>query len=385
MKKIWTIVKWEFLQRVKDRLFVITLIAAPLLVLMVGTAAGLLSEVSLDYTKVIGIRIDNPKYFHSIDDQLNKHILDDGQPAFIGVLIREKRESSQNSVDCLVRITEIENQFIIELNYGYILSPLELNKIEDAIKTGLTENYIKKQNSEILLPKFDFQQLLKNQSTNTIDEFNKLFFAGFAFLFLLIIVIIYSGSSFTRALAEEKNTHINEILLSSVSPNAILFGKYFGLALLGILQTLFWFGFSYIFFGGNSIHLEIVTNLPLLIIYFFLGYLLYSAIFLALGAQVTTENEAQQITTLTSLFLIIPVVISAQIFVSPDSFLSNIFTYFPLTTAPVMLMKINISDTSASEIFLTILIQIISLTVVIMIASKYFARGLAQFNKKVRR
>ncbi|RJP58567.1 MAG: ABC transporter permease [Ignavibacteriales bacterium] len=385
MGKIWTIIKWEFLQRVKDRLFVITLIAAPLLVLMVGTAAGLLSEASLDYTKVIGFRIDNPKYFNSIDNRLNQLILDDGQPAFIGVLLGEDKEYSQNSVDCLVRITEIENQFIIELNYGYTLSPLELNKIEDAIKTGLTENYIKKQNSEILLPKFDFQQLLKNQSTSTIDEFNKLFFAGFAFLFLLIIVIIYSGSSFTRALAEEKNTHINEILLSSVSPNEILFGKYFGLALLGILQTLFWFGFSYMFFGGNSTHLEIVTNLPLLIIYFFLGYLLYSAIFLALGAQVTTENEAQQITTLTSLFLIIPVVISAQIFVSPDSLLSSIFTYFPLTTAPVMLMKINVSDTSVSEIILTIIIQIISITVVIMIASKYFAKGLSQFNKKVRR
>lgn len=385
MKKIWSIAKWEFLERVKNRLFIITLITAPILILTVGAAAGMLTETSLDYTKVIGISSTNQVYFSSVSSELEKIEGNNNQPKFITIALNESQPIVPGMVDGILEIDETNGNIKTKIIYYWSLSPLEVNQIERATEKAIYKSKIKILDNSILLPNIEFDREQASNGTADKEDFNSFFFTSFTFLFLFIVVIIFSGSNFVRALIEEKSTHINEILLSSSSPKEILFGKYLGLLLIGLLQTLFWFVVSYFFFSKGSLNLSVTPNYLLLLVYFVLGYLLYTSIFLAIGAQVSSEGESQQVTTLVSLFLLIPIVLSGQILISPDSLMSTIFTYLPVTTVPLMLMKINITEVSLTEIITTISIQLISIFLVISIASKYFANGLRQFEKRKRK
>ena len=381
MKKIWSIAKWEFLERLKNRLFLITLVTAPLLVVAVGAAAGLMTETNLSYTKVVGVKISASQYFKYIADELESYSTEDDQPAFLAVSVAY--DNFDKTTDAFLNIIKTKNFFDIKVYRGFSISNTELNQIKSAVQTGIYKSEIAESNLELPAIHFSDDELNNNQSTT--NNFDQIFFTSFAFLFLFIVVVVFSGTNFVRALIEEKTTHINEILLSSSTPKEILFGKYFGLIIIGILQTLFWFGISFIFFKNNSILLSQQPNYILLLVYFVLGYLLYTSIFLSAGSLVSSETESQQVTTLVSLFLLVPIVLSAQILIAPDSILSTIFTYFPLTTAPVMLIKINLLHISLVELVVTIALQLASIFIIMSWASKYFARGLTQFEKKKRK
>lgn len=378
MKKIWSIAKWEFLERLKNRLFLVTLVAAPLLVVVVGATAGLLAETNLSYTKVVGVKISNHDIFSFISDELEKHITKDGQPAFIAVSMNN--DAVDVITDAFVNVKNEMNEFKIKIYHGFTISDIELNQIKSAVQVGIYKSEI----SDKTAPSIKFINEEAGERTSE-NKFKELFFTSFAFLFLFIVVVIFSGTNFVRALIEEKTTHINEILLSSSSPKEILFGKYFGLIFIGLLQTLFWFIISFIFFNNSSITLSHQPNYILLLIYFGLGYLLYTSIFLSAGSLVASETESQQVTTLVSLFLLIPIVLSAQILISPNSFLSVIFTYFPLTTAPVMLIRVNMSQIPLIDFIITITLQLVTIFIILSWGSNYFARGLMQFEKKKRK
>lgn len=382
MKKIISIVKWEVFQRIKNRLFIVTLLVTPLLVLGIGAAAGFLSEKGIDYTKVVAIKNADKQLFSIISNNLGNDKLDDGQPSFIAVPIGEKSQLDKSLIDIIIELQNDGGGYSVNLSHGNYIVPKDVEKIKRIIITSISEHEVLKSNFSIQLPEVEFHSP-SDQSTNKSD-FNEFFFTSFAFLFLLIVVVIFSGSNFVRALIEEKSSHIIEILLSSTSSSNIIIGKYFGLIVIGLIQTIFWFSISYLFFSKGSMSISVEQNYPLLILYFVLGYLLYTSIYLAFGAQVSSEAESQQITSLISLFLLLPIILSTQIILAPNSLFTSILTYFPLTSAPVMLIKINLTYIPFSEIFSTVLIQVVSIFIIFKLSSKYFAEGLSQLEKKKR-
>lgn len=384
MKKVFAIAKWEFLEKVKNRLFLATLFIAPILIISISGVAGFFTESNLNYTKVVGIQTENQNYFNLISSELEKITEPEKQPEFIAIRLKSFERRNEEFYDAVVNIIEYENAFNIDIQFNFTLSPIEIEKIKSTIESSILKSKLISVNTKTNIPDFNFSQKSFNEDSISEKNFHQFFMSSFAFLFLLIVVIIFSGSTFIRALLEEKSTHISEILLSSVSAKEILFGKYLGLIFIGLIQTIFWFGISYLVLTRTSISFHNEVNYFLLVIYFLLGYLIYTSIFLAIGSQISSENESQQITTLLSLFLIVPIVLSVQILIAPTSLLSNILTYFPLTTSPIMLIKLNLIDISISEILLTIIIQLCSIFIIISFASKFFAHGFTRFEKKKR-
>lgn len=384
MKKVFAIAKWEFIEKVKIRLFMATLFIAPILIISISGVAGFFTESNLNYTKVVGIQTENQNYFKQISSELEKITEAEIQPEFIAIRLKSFESRNEEFYDAVVNIIEHENAFNIDIQFNFTLSPFEIEKIKSTIESSVLKSKLISASTTTNIPDFNFSQKSFNENSISEKNFHQFFMSSFAFLFLLIVVIIFSGSTFIRALLEEKSTHISEILLSSVSAKEILLGKYLGLIFIGLVQTIFWFGISYLVLTRTSISFHNEVNYFLLVIYFLLGYLIYTSIFLAIGSQISSENESQQITTLVSLFLIVPIVLSVQILIEPTSLLSNILTYFPLTTSPIMLIKLNLINISISEIILTIIIQLCSIFFIISFASKFFAHGFSQFEKKKR-
>ena len=119
-----------------------------------------------------------------------------------------------------------------------------------------------------------------------------------------------------------------------------------------------------------------------MLLYFLLGFLFYSSLFVGIGSTVNTEQEAQQITTYLSLILMLPVVIALPAIQNPNFIVTKILSYFPLTTPTVMLLRLNVETVSPLEIVLTISILLISIIVVTKLSAKIFKIGILSYGSR---
>jgi len=136
-----------------------------------------------------------------------------------------------------------------------------------------------------------------------------------------------SGGMLVRSLVEEKSNRLIEIIVSSCKPDDILKGKILGLSGLTMAQIVVWVLIGVAFAGQGLVMFASFQNLFLLLVYFILGFVFYTAIFVGVGSIVTTEQEAQQITSYLSMITISPLVIMIPAMQNPDSLLIRVFSY----------------------------------------------------------
>jgi ABC-2 type transport system permease protein len=197
-----------------------------------------------------------------------------------------------------------------------------------------------------------------------------------------MMMIIYSGGMLIRSLVEEKSNRLIEILISSCTPNELISGKIFGLSALGLTQIAIWALVSTMLVNSAIIPTGIFNNILPILLYFLLGFIFYTSIFVGIGSIVTSEQEAQMITTYLSLILIFPVVFAISIFNNPNSSLISILSYIPLTLPSVMILRINVAPISSIEIFLTTVIMLVSIYITIIVSSKIFRIGILSYGKR---
>ncbi len=401
MKKIFEISKWEFLEKVKTRAFIISLIITPALVIIISIGGTFLSSNEVEATKVIGILDSSMIYVSPLTHSLGDYTLENGQPAYLVINLNlSSNKFSQN-------IKEADNEVIHNKIAGYIL--LEKSNNDSLIaeyrstNTGnfkdiqRIENAIEEVRIKIGLrrlginPDLIKSSLIKiNVSEVTIKEGNKAhksdfftqFLSSIVFIMLLLMMIIYSGQMLVRSLVEEKSNRLIEILVSSCTPEELLAGKIFGLSALGLFQMFIWACIGIALAGTSIIPFSAFNNFFIMFIYFILGFLFYTAIFVGIGSIVTTEQEAQQMTSYLSLVMVLPIALSATAISNPNSVFVQILSFIPLTIPTIMLLKINLVIVPIYEIISTILIMMASIYITIYAASKIFRIGILSYGKK---
>ncbi len=397
MKKILIIAQWEFFEKVRKKSFLISIIITPLIFLAIGYSTGLLNPVERNNIPVpIGILDFTKQYSNRIIADLSDYYYSDGQPKFIPILLRENpndrnyydKDIEDNIIAGYILITKsINNITSFELRTGNQLNNIQIGLINntllksaaivDAKEYGLGAEGLNKLSENLNIKLVH----LKNRS-DTEAEMVKAFFTGYIFIMLLLIMIIFAGGMFVRSMVEEKSNRIMEILLSSCKINTLLAGKIIGLSFLGLFQLLIWVIFGYFMQSNDLVSLEAGSTLYLQLAYFILGYMIYTSIFVGLGSIVNSEHDAQQITGNLSLIMIIPIIISTQVIQSPNSLLANLLTFFPLTTAPVMILRLNIYTPPIWEIAASLLILLLSIYLLIFISSKIFKIGILYYGKR---
>ena len=208
--------------------------------------------------------------------------------------------------------------------------------------------------------------------------------SGFCAVLIYISVLIY-GTQVMRGVMEEKTSRIVEVIISSVKPFQLMMGKIIGVALVGLTQFMLWIVLTAGLFtigtkligqpkekatsamdgrmggmpgqadvqqkmaNGNNPVADVMKaidtlNIPLIIgcflFYFLGGYLLYSALFGAVGAAVDSETETQQF-MFPIMMPIIAAIAFAQIAVrDPDGPLAVWTSMIPFTSPVVMMVRI---------------------------------------------
>jgi ABC-2 type transport system permease protein len=185
-----------------------------------------------------------------------------------------------------------------------------------------------------------------------------------------------------RSLVEEKSNRLIEILISSCTPNELLTGKILGLSALGLTQIFIWIIIGFSLAGTAVIPVEAFHNVGPILVYFILGFIFYTSLFVGIGSVVTSEQEAQQITTYLSLLLVLPIIFVLPALENPNAFYIKIFSYIPFTLPSFMMLRLNLNPVPGWEIFSTILIMIISIYLMIEFSGKIFRIGILSYGKR---
>jgi ABC-2 type transport system permease protein len=172
------------------------------------------------------------------------------------------------------------------------------------------------------------------------------------------------------------------VLISSSRPEELLAGKIIGLSALGLTQILIWLLIGVGLAGSALVTPDAFKNVLPVLVYFILGFVLFTAIFVGIGSIITTEQEAQQITGYLSLIIMFPVVIAIPAMQNPDTMLMQVLSYFPLTTPTLMILKYNITAVPLWEFGITVLIIIISIVITIKVTSIIFRIGILSYGKR---
>lgn len=169
----------------------------------------------------------------------------------------------------------------------------------------------------------------------------------FAVMFILFFTITMSAGYMLQSVAAEKENRTAEVLLLSLRPVELMMGKVLGLGAVALLQIGIWLGVGLLLLnrGPSLVAATGSVTLPAgfvvwAVLYFVLGYLLYSSALGALGALAPGVREGSQFTFFFLLPLMVPLWLNTAFIQSPNGTLATVLSLFPLTAPTSMVTRL---------------------------------------------
>jgi len=171
------------------------------------------------------------------------------------------------------------------------------------------------------------------------------FASVYALFFLMYFVILFYGMNVARSIIEEKTSRVFEVLLATIRPEEMMAGKVIGVGAVGLTQVGIWVVAGliltkYLLIGSGITFAITATQVMYFVIFFLLGYVLYSSVAAALGAMTSSEQELQQMNMFLMLPLIACSVVILRVVRESDGLIAQAFSFFPFCTPLIMYVRI---------------------------------------------
>ncbi len=425
MSKISLIIQREYISRVKKKSFIIMTILGPLLIAAIGVVPAFLATYKNETTLIKVIdetslftnsfkENEKLKFDYSLEElsKAKKDLYKSPYTALLyiprtivqtpnGVMLYYKKEPGFITQRYLEK--EVSKQLQKQLLQANKVEQTVIDKLEDRVSINL----------------IDLDEEGKEKKGNT----NFKTIIGYIAGFLIYMFVFLYGVQVMRGVIEEKTNRIVEVIISSVKPFQLMLGKIIGVALVGLTQFLLWVVLSLAITsivtavigqkyssaniaqslqksGGDLDAKERQTmetfasiteniesmNFPVIIfcfiIFFLGGYLIYSALFAAVGAAVDSETDTQQFMLPVSVPLILSIIFLQYVLNDPDSTLSLALSLFPLTSPIIMMARVPFGI-PYWQIALSIVLLILGFLAIVWVAGRIYRTGIMMYGKKV--
>jgi len=200
---------------------------------------------------------------------------------------------------------------------------------------------------------------------------------------ILFIVSVMNASVLLQGVVEEKSTRMIEVLLSCATARQITSGKMVGVIAVALLTITIWllalFGLmaladartvTLVFDALGSV--ATIDTLPLLLLYFFCGLLIYGSLFLAIGSMANSLADAQSLLGPSMLILMLPNLLISGIMRDPNGHLASLVSWVPFYTPFFMMLRIA-SHPPALQIWGTTVLAIATTAFLIWWTGRVFA------------
>lgn len=401
MKQFFTIFKHELAQYFKNKVFVITTL------ILILAVSGFL------FAPRIGETINKSKNAESSEEKKSEVLVKSDNadlekllPAIAASFPQQNVKITNDSVDEIkkrIKDQSVEFAFVLSSNlksYTYLanvsaLQDPNLNTMDSLLKTLYSHAYLKKHG----LNDTQIAEVQNPNITHTIESISedgtKNFWYAYVMVFVLYMVIMMFGQKVAMSVVTEKTSRAMEVLITSASPVALMFGKILASSVAGIFQIATIFGSAFISYNINKSYFETnavintLFNFPAslvgyLLIFFLLGFLIYSFLFGAMASTVSKIEDLSSVVMLIQIIFVAGFVVSTNAMTSGDvnSELMKGLSLFPLTSPMAMFTRIAMSEVPGLEILLSVAFLILATILIGYIAAKIYRVGVLMYGTK---
>jgi ABC-2 type transport system permease protein len=408
MNKVITIIKREYLSRVRSKGFIIGTALSPLLLMSFVLIPMLVARGS-----------GRAHYRLAVLDQTGdealhtrvKELLTASDPRSDTYEVRREVVNSAEQLEA--RQQELNREMIEKKLDGYVVVPSDVlsprGKIfyhtQNVSDFGRNSRISRDFNTAVIERRMTLEgidaarvnELSKRIEMETINERGErergqTVILAYALLMILYITILVYGIAVMRGVIEEKQSRIIEVLLSSVKPFQLMLGKLVGIGLVGLTQYLIWASFAVLISGlaaAQSLTFSSLrfpqVSLSLMVffvLYFLLGYFLFATFYAMVGAIVSSEEDGQQVQMPVTMTIVIPVAISSIILRNPNSGLATALSLVPFFSPVLMFMRISIQPPPWWQIALSLLLLLATILGAVWVAAKIYRVGVLMYGKR---
>ena len=401
MKQFFTIFKHELSQYFKNKIFVITTL------ILILAVSGFL------FAPRIGEIINKSKNAESSEEKKSEVLVKSDNanlekllPAIAASFPQQNVKITNDSVDEIkkqIKEQSVEFAFVLSSDlksYTYLanvsaLQDPNLNTMDNLLKTLYSHAYLKKHG----LNDTQIAEVQNPNITHTIESISedgtKNFWYAYVMVFVLYMVIMMFGQKVAMSVVTEKTSRAMEILITSASPVALMFGKILASSVAGIFQITAIFGSAFISYNINKSYFETkavintLFNFPAtlvgyLLIFFLLGFLIYSFLFGAMASTVSKIEDLSSVVMLIQIIFVAGFVVSTNAMTSGDvnSELMKGLSLFPLTSPMAMFTRIAMSEVPGLEILLSVAFLILATILIGYIAAKIYRVGVLMYGTR---
>ncbi|MBZ5515733.1 MAG: ABC transporter permease [Acidobacteriia bacterium] len=411
MRKLWLVAKREYLVRVRTRAFLISTVSLPLITLAILFLSLALARSPQDHPLKIALLDDAGELAGSVAKRLSGK-LPDGRPAFdVTRTINQPGQpaKARDELRAELRRGQLDAYLVIPHDVlqgkagefyakdpgdGAVTAPLRRALTEAVVARRLEQSGVHVDDLPKLLRSVDLT-LVRVTGQGEAEEKGQTYLLAMALATVLYVTLLTYGIATMRSILEEKATRIVEILVASIRPSQLLAGKIVGVAGVGLTQFLIWVLTAAALGAYGSAITKAVQpqarpvqfHLPLsllgyLVVFFLGGYLLYAALYAAVGAVVSSEEDAQQMQWPVTFLVILAFVPFGTILHDPNSPAAIVLSLIPFFTPILMFLRIALEPPPFWQIALSIGLLALAIFGLIRFAGKVYRVGVLMYGKR---
>jgi ABC-2 type transport system permease protein len=425
MRKVFAVVRREFLTRVHTRAFVIGTVLGPLLMGFMFVLPILLSRretapkqiVVLDAARGDFGRVTAERLRAEMRDTVARtrpryrvtHLaVDPGSLAPVRdslVALTGRTEAGAPSLDGILILddtTLVSGRIrYLGVNVG---SPADMGALRRALdplvkSARLTESGVDPVVVMGALRPIDFETLKVSEGRVTGESGEASFLLAYVMSFMLYFALLLYGIQVMSSVVEEKTSRIMEVLVSSLSPFQMLLGKVIGVGAVALLQLAIWAGTAMVLttFGGRIASLmgaspAAVADLPLpavspdmlavFLVFFSLGFLFFSALYAAIGSMCSTVQETQQSHTPVTILIAAGLITMFGLLSEPAGTLARTLSLVPFLAPFVTPVRYSFAPLGWTELLASAAAMVLGILAVIWVAARIYRVGILSYGKK---
>ena len=430
MTKFLAVVKREYIQRVRTKMFVLSTVLLPVVMSLFGIVPAIILNIDAGSPMHVAIVDHTGKMYGQMRQAMFNEQPDRAAATPTPDLNPVQRRNSFRRPAGNFRLEEVivanqsDDQIRAILDQrlrgkeidGYIILPpdfldhgqaeffnrnpgdlVSLGTLQSALNRAAREQRLIEANVDSKTREELFQpvelQAVKIGATGEERDWGGSFALVFGIGLVMYLAILMYGQIILGAVIEEKETRIAEILFSSVKPFTLMMGKLVGVSLVALTQLAIWglaFGAFALFGTGLLAAGGVRGNIPSIPLshyiyfglFFLLGYFIYATIYALVGSMVTTAQEGGQLAVPIILILVVSFYLFFPVSRSPDSAFSFWVSMIPFSAPVAMLVRIVTQTPPFWQIALSLLIGFGSVLGIVWIAARIYRVGMLMYGKR---
>ncbi|MBW6477958.1 MAG: ABC transporter permease [Bacteroidales bacterium] len=433
MNKTFTIIKREYLSRVRKKSFIVMTILGPLLMAALMIVPVFIARMS-DSVYEVAIVDDTRLFSREFVDANNVKFTD------INIDVDSAIELMKaNKFDAVLHIPatafqapstlRLFTEKAINMNAKLYMESILRNEFElmKLAHAGIDPEVLKATETKISITAI---RMLRDGHEQTDYPEVSMGLGIFGGILIYFFVFLF-GAQVMRGVMEEKSNRIVEIIVSSVKPFQLMMGKIVGIAMVGLTQFLIWIFLTFAIVGAVSAAMPEVfrftpqeniytsssqslnpaevqqqmqqiqqQNTPAgqimealrainykvmilsFIFYFLGGYLLYAALFAAIGSAVDNEADTQQFMLPITIPMIFSIVMAQMVMNNPAGPVAFWLSIIPFTSPIIMMVRIPFG-VPWFDLWLSVILLIAGFLGTTWLAAKIYRTGILMYGKKV--